>query len=135
MTTQALLSDTPNSSSSATTTRRREFGVRIFSLGHELQHVDVQGLIRHDALETRVLLLEFLQALGVVGLHAAILIAPAVPGRLGDLELPAHFGHVVTLIEKLLAFGEFSDHLFGAVTPLLHYCPPRSILEHRDSHY
>ena len=106
-----------------------------FSLGHELQHVDVQGLVRHDALQARVLLLELFEALGVVGLHAAILIPPAVPGRLGDLELPADLGHVVTLVEQLLALGDLSDHLFGGVTPLFHCCPPRSILEHQDSHY
>ena len=67
--------------------------------------------------------------------RTVILIPPTVPGRIGDLELPADLGHVVTLVEHLLAFGEFSDHLFGSVTPLLHCCPLRSILEHQDSHY
>src|SRR5664280_1679786 len=43
-----------------------------------------------------------------------------MPGRLGDLELPAHFVHVVTLVEQLLSFGELSDHLFGGVIPLFH---------------
>ena len=33
---------------------------------------------------------ELLELLGVVGLHAAVLVAPAVPGRLGNLEVPGH---------------------------------------------
>ena len=35
-----------------------------------------------------VLLLQLLQALGVVGLHAAVLVPPAVIGLLGHLEVP-----------------------------------------------
>ena len=55
--------------------------------------------------------------------------------QMSNLELPADLGHVVTLVEQLLALGDLSDHLFGAVTPLFHCCPPRSILGHRDSPY
>ncbi len=57
---------------------------------HLLQHVDVEGLVGHDPLQPGVLALELLEALGVVGLHAAVLVAPAMEGRLGDLEVPAH---------------------------------------------
>ena len=36
-----------------------------FSLGDVLQHVDVEGLVRDDALQSAVLNLELLQPLGV----------------------------------------------------------------------
>ena len=106
------------SSSSATTTRERRFGGES-CLGDELQRVDVERLIRDDPLQLGVLLLELLQALGVVGLHAALLIALAVSGRFGDFESPTSLGHVAALVEQLLAFGEILDHLLGCMTPLL----------------
>jgi hypothetical protein len=43
-----------------------------------------------------------------------------VPGRLGDLELPAELSQILALVEQLVALGEFPDHLLGCVTPLLH---------------
>ena len=52
------------------------------SLGDVLQHVDVERLVGDDPLQTGVLVLEFLEALRVVGLHSAVLVLPAVPGRL-----------------------------------------------------
>ena len=75
MTSQALRSDTPNSSSSATTARPRRSGDR-FSLGDELQRVDVERLVGDDALRLHVFLLELLVLLGVAGLHGATLIPP-----------------------------------------------------------
>jgi hypothetical protein len=49
-----------------------------------LQYLDVEGLVSHDPLEADVLALELFEPLGVVGLHAAVLVASTVPGRLGD---------------------------------------------------
>jgi hypothetical protein len=34
--------------------------------------------------------------------------------------LPAHLGEILALVEQFVALGEFSDHLFGGVVPLLH---------------
>jgi hypothetical protein len=45
---------------------------------------------------------------------------PAVPGRLGDLELPTDLGEFLALVEQLVAFGELADDLFWGVMPLLH---------------
>jgi hypothetical protein len=81
--------------------------IQRITLGDALQHVDVEGLSGHDALELSVFLPELLQSLGVVGPHVAVLIPPAVPGRLGNLEMPADLGHVVVLVEQPLASASF----------------------------
>ena len=84
---QALRSETPNWAGGLdgppAAVRGRSFPVQLF------QHVDVEGL-GHDLLEAGLLALELFEAFGVVGLRAAVLVAPAVPGRLGDLKVPAH---------------------------------------------
>ncbi len=48
------------------------------SLGQLLERVDVEGLIGDQLLQPSVLRLEFLQALGVTGIHAAVLRQPPV---------------------------------------------------------
>jgi len=45
------------------------------------------------ALEPGVVGLEFLQTLGLVDAQAAVLLAPAVEGLLGDAELLDHLGN------------------------------------------
>ena len=90
------------------------------SLGDVLQHVDVARLVGDDPLQTGVLVLEFLEALRVVGQHGAVLVPPAVPGRLGDLEVPANVGHVAAIVEQFLAFGDLANDLFGGVVLSLH---------------
>ena len=68
-------------------------------------------------------------SLGVVGLHAAVLVAPAVPGRLGDLEVPGHLLDGLALAEELLALGQLADDLLGRVSRLFMLCcPPSPIL-------
>jgi hypothetical protein len=57
-----------------------------------LERVDLELLVRDDALQLQVLALELLQALDVVGLHRAALGAPAVKRVLGDLELLGDLG-------------------------------------------
>ncbi len=65
-------------------------------------------------------LLELLQLLGVVGLHAAVLVPPTVPGRLGDLEVTAHLVDGLALAEELVALGQLADDLLGRVPASLH---------------
>ena len=55
------------------------------SLGQLLEHRLVELGLGQELLQPGVLALELLEPLGVVGLHAAVLGDPAVPGRLGDL--------------------------------------------------
>ena len=85
-----------------------------------LQTCGVAGPVGHGALELGILLIQLLQTHGVVGHHGAVVISLEVPGRLGDLELATDLGDVVALVEQHLDFGEFSDHLFGGVMPLVH---------------
>ncbi len=71
----------PSRFRSATTALRRRSGSRSSS-GNLLEHVDIQGLFGDHLLQPRVLALEFLQRFGVLGSHAAVLVLPAMPGRL-----------------------------------------------------
>lgn len=66
-----------------------------------LQHVDVQGLVCHHPLQLAALLLDVPQSPGVVGLHAAALVPPAVPCRLGDLQVAGHLLDGLALTEEL----------------------------------
>ena len=81
---------------------------------------DVEGLVGHDALEPGVLALELLQALRVVGLHAAVLVPPAVIGLLGDLEVPSNRRDVGPFGEQPVGLAELADDLLGCVPSMLH---------------
>jgi hypothetical protein len=59
-------------------------------LHHLLEHLLVQGQLGDETLEALVLGLQLLEALGVVGLHAAVLGAPTVERLLADGQLLAH---------------------------------------------
>jgi hypothetical protein len=48
-------------------------------------------------------------------LHPAVLRPPAIPGALGDLEVPHHLGDVLPFIEQSLALTELADDLLGRV--------------------
>ena len=67
-----------------------------------------------------VLVLELAQAFGLGGLHAAVVRAPTVPARLGDLEMPQHLGQVLALIEQSVALAQLAHDLLGCVTVSLH---------------
>ena len=64
---QARRCDTWKRSCNMTTALRRATGSEV-SPGDLLKGVDLELLVGHDALETRVLVAELLEALGVVGL-------------------------------------------------------------------
>src|SRR5690606_30214538 len=100
------------------------------------QHRLVQLGLGEKLLEAGVLALELLEPLRVAGLHAAVLSDPTMPGRLRDLQVPAHLVELGTAGEQLVALGELPDDLVGRVPPSLgHECGPPS--PHRgatDSH-
>ena len=73
----------------------------------------------HELLQAQ-LLRSSSQPLGVVGLHSPVLVPPAVPGRLGDLEVAVHLIDLLALAEELVALGELADHLLGCVAPSFH---------------
>src|SRR5690606_169094 len=62
-----------------------------------LEHVDIEGLVGDQLLEPSVLILsfEFFEAFDVIGLHAPVLGHPAMPGRLCDLQMPAHLSQLL----------------------------------------
>src|SRR5579875_487229 len=80
--------------------------VSLFQLS---QHVDVERLVGHDLLQADVLALQVLQALRVVGQHGAVLVARAVPGRLGDHEVATDVLDRPSLTEQLVTLRELAD--------------------------
>jgi hypothetical protein len=71
--------------------------------------------------------------------HAAVLGHPAMPGRLGDLQMTAHLVEFLTLRQQLVALGELADDLIRRVPPALlrcHVVADSSCPEHRatESH-
>jgi hypothetical protein len=61
----------------------------VFSLGNRLENQPIDRQIRHGSLEPVVLNFKCLELFGLVDLHPAIGLAPAVVGLLGDTQLPA----------------------------------------------
>jgi 2'-hydroxyisoflavone reductase len=90
------------------------------SPGHLFQHVDVEGLAGHYPLEALVLLLELLEPLGVLALHTAVLVVPAVPGGRGDFQVARYLGHFLAFGQELLALGYLAYDLLGGVMASLH---------------
>lgn len=67
-----------------------------------------------------VVLIELLQPLGVIGLHGPVLVAPTVPGRLGDDEVAGHLPGRLALAKELLALSQLPDDLLWRVPTSLH---------------
>ena len=97
-----------------------------------LEHRLVELGFGQELLQPGVLCLELLQALGVTRLHAAVLGQPAVPGRLGDLQVPADLVEFGPAGQELVAFGELADDLVGGMPPTFGHGAVllRSSLEH-----
>lgn len=64
-----------------------------------LQHLNVQSLVGHDLFQPAVLVFEFLEPLGFLGLHPAVLRSPAIEGRLTDLQGLQHRRLILARIE------------------------------------
>jgi hypothetical protein len=112
------------------------------SLGDLLVGADVERLVGHDLLELAVLALQLLEPLDVVGLHPAVLVAPAVQGLLGDLQRLCCFPCRLSLREHLLRGAQLADDLFGGVPLPLHllrssfaHCRGREELSNRADRF
>ena len=81
-----------------------------------LEHLLIQGQFGDETLEACVLGFQFLEAFGFVGLESAILVAPAVEGRLADGEALADLGDGQALGQVSLGLAQLGDNLFGAVS-------------------
>ena len=76
----------------------------------------VERYVGNELLQASVLLLELLQALGLVELETAVLLPPALVGLLGDSDLLASLGNALALREHELSFAELGDDFFRTVT-------------------
>ena len=83
------------------------------SLVDFLEHLDVQGLIANDLLESIILFLEHLQSLGFLTLHAAVLASPARQGCLTDFERLQHFANALAGREHRVGISQLLDDLLG----------------------
>src|SRR5262249_45310099 len=99
---------------------RRRSGLFLY---HLLEHLLVQGELGDQAFEAFVLDLQLLEAFGVVGLHAAVLLAPAVEGGLADGQLLADLSDRQARGQAGLGGAELEDDLLRRV--LLHQSSPR----------
>src|SRR5918994_7811664 len=81
------------------------------SLGQLLEHGLVELGLGQQLLQPRVLRLQLAEALRPVGLHAAVLSTPAVPARLGHLELPEHLSEVPALVQQPVALAQLPHDL------------------------
>src|SRR5438874_1987451 len=69
--------------------------------------------VGHDRLQARVLTLDLLQALRIVDLLPAELIAPPVIRVLADLRSARDLGDRLALAEHPVGFAQLADHLLG----------------------
>jgi hypothetical protein len=74
--------------------------------------VSLSGPIGDDPLQSSALVLAFVEAFGVIRVHAAELISLAVPSRLRVLLRPTDLGSKKVGVQQLLAVDELVDHLF-----------------------
>src|SRR5207302_760487 len=86
---------------------------------HPLQRFAVQAQLRHQQLQTAVLILHRLQPLRLTDLHATELRLPAIERRRADPVLTAHIRH----LHPSLVLLHYPDDLLFRVPALLHLSP------------
>ena len=94
----------------------------------------LQLCLRQQLLEASVLLLQLGQPFGLLDLHAAVLLLPAVVGRLGDLKGAADVGDGLALGDQLLSGLELADDLLSCVADSFHGEVPGPVWPDEDSH-
>jgi hypothetical protein len=95
----------------------------------------VEGLVGHQLLEPGVFALQLLESPGVVGLHAAVLVAPAVECRLGDPQLLADGRDRLAGGQFGVGLPELVNDLLGGVTlPSHRESPPPAAATPRPGH-
>ena len=87
-----------------------------------------------NPLKPSVLLLQLGQPFGLLGLHAAVLLLPAVVSRLGDLNGAADVGDGLALGSQLLSGLKLADDLLGCVADSFHGEVPGPVWPDEDSH-
>ncbi len=92
-----------------------------------LQDSVVQGYVSNQLLQSGVLLLEFLQASGLLHPHAAILTSSAIVGLLCYPYSPAGLAYRLPLAQMNLSLSQFVDDLLGRERLSAHTKPPFQI--------
>src|SRR5262249_47222456 len=80
-----------------------------------LEHLLVEQGLGQQLLQPGVLAPQLLEPLGLVGLHAAVLVAPAVQGRLADGQPLADLGDGQPLGQVGVGLAQLGDDLFRRV--------------------
>lgn len=89
-----------------------------------LEPLDIQRLIGDDPLQPRVLGLQLLQALHVLGLHPAELVAPPKVRLLGDLQLLDHLRQLHPLAEQPVGLPQLANDLLRRMPASRHAIAP-----------
>ena len=104
------------------------------SLCKVLEHRLLQLGLRQQFLEPGVLLLQLGQAPGLLGLHAPVLLPPAVVRRLRHLDHAADLDDGLALGDQLLGSFELADDLLRCVPGAFHGRVPGPVWPAEDSH-
>ena len=85
-----------------------------------LEDLLVERDFRQRVLKPAVFQFQFLEAFGRVGLHAAVLLTPAMERRLADAQLLAHLADGGPAVELGIGLTQLADDLFGGVLLAFH---------------
>ena len=125
VTRHARRSDNSRRSCNMQTASRRRDGLTQFPPGDLLERVDLEFLVGDDPLQPRVLALQLAQPFGVVGLHPAVLVAPAVVGRSEISTRLAASAIVCPSSEQPLHLPQLAHNLLRRVPSVVSpRCPP-----------
>jgi len=123
------------------TALRRRSGLRSFprrdptaSPGLRLEHRLLQLRFCQQLLEPGVLLVQLNQPSGLLGLHPAVLLPPAVVGRLRHFDDAADLDDSLALGDQLLGGLELADNLLRRVPGPFHGRVPGPVWPDEDSH-
>lgn len=84
-----------------------------------LQCSSLQLRLNQELFEPIILLLKFLQQLGVLGLHTAVLVLPPIVGGLSDSQMVGNGADVVVFGLAFLGVLELPDDLFRGIASSL----------------
>ena len=115
----------------ATTALRRRSGLRSFSASS--LSIAFSSSASARSFLRRAFLLQLSQPFGLLGLHAAVLLLPAVVVRLGHLNGAADVGDGLALGDQLLSGLELADDLLGCVADAFHGGVPGPVWPDEDS--
>jgi hypothetical protein len=103
-------------------------GLPFFS-GYILEHLNIESLIGHHPLQTRILILKVLKPVRIVDLHAAIFLTPRIKAAVAYAVL------TLKLLNRYacLSLLEDADDLFLGKSLSFHSESPSGFLAHEDS--